>query len=155
MDRAILRAARPEEGERLTELALRSKAYWGYDAAFIDACRPSLTITALKIATHPYYVVEESGEVVGFYGLKPSSDGEVELDYLFVEPQGIGKGHGRLLFEHAVATARQQGYARMSIESEPYAEAFYARMGAVRIGQRESTAKPGRFLPLLSLRLTP
>ncbi|UQA56492.1 GNAT family N-acetyltransferase [Polyangium aurulentum] len=155
MGGAILRAARPEEGELLTELALRSKAHWGYDAEFIRACRPSLTITPQKIATNPYYVVEESGGVVGFYGLKPSSDGEVELDYLFIDPPGMGKGHGRMLFEHAVATARGQGYARMSIESEPYAEEFYARMGAVCVGRRESTAKPGRFLPLLSLRLTP
>ena len=34
-----LRPARPEEGAELIELCLRSKAVWGYDDAFMAACR--------------------------------------------------------------------------------------------------------------------
>ena len=30
---------RAEEAPRLSDLALRSKGHWGYDAAFLDACR--------------------------------------------------------------------------------------------------------------------
>ena len=40
-----LRPARPEEAPALTELCLRSKAVWGYDAAFMQACRRELTMT--------------------------------------------------------------------------------------------------------------
>jgi len=39
-----IRPARREECGLLTELALRSKAVWGYDAAFMEACREELTI---------------------------------------------------------------------------------------------------------------
>ena len=35
----------PDEAAALSGLALRSKGYWGYDAAFLDACRAELTLT--------------------------------------------------------------------------------------------------------------
>jgi hypothetical protein len=35
-----LRAPRLDELEALSDLCLRSKAVWGYDAAFLEACRP-------------------------------------------------------------------------------------------------------------------
>jgi len=41
-----LRPARPDEGEELTELALRAKSHWGYDKAFLDSARADLTIDA-------------------------------------------------------------------------------------------------------------
>ena len=42
--RATIRRARPDEAALLSALALRSKAYWGYDTAFIEACVAALTI---------------------------------------------------------------------------------------------------------------
>src|SRR5687768_14923343 len=50
-DVARIRRARPDEAEHLTALTLRSKAHWGYDADFMAACVPSLTITSERIAT--------------------------------------------------------------------------------------------------------
>ena len=38
----VLRRAEPGEGAALTELALRSKAHWGYDAARLTAAARSL-----------------------------------------------------------------------------------------------------------------
>jgi hypothetical protein len=31
------RPARPDEGDELTELVLRAKSHWGYDAAFLES----------------------------------------------------------------------------------------------------------------------
>ena len=45
---ATLRAARPEEAAAISALALRSKAHWGYDEAFLAACRAELTWTAAQ-----------------------------------------------------------------------------------------------------------
>jgi hypothetical protein len=39
-----IRPARAGEADALTALALRSKAHWGYDAAFMEVVRPILTI---------------------------------------------------------------------------------------------------------------
>jgi hypothetical protein len=38
----IIRPAQADEVEALTALALRSKAHWGYDDAFMEACRAEL-----------------------------------------------------------------------------------------------------------------
>ena len=40
------RSAKPEEADALSALAFRSKAYWGYGAEFLEACRSELTLTA-------------------------------------------------------------------------------------------------------------
>jgi GNAT superfamily N-acetyltransferase len=57
-----IRAARPEESAELGALALRSKAHWGYDQAFLDACREELTIPAAQItAKRTYVAVSNAG----------------------------------------------------------------------------------------------
>lgn len=147
-----LRRAQTADAETLTELALRSKAHWGYDAAFIEACRPELTITANYIGMNPVKVATASGQIVGFYSLAPRPD-ELELDQLFIEPAFIGRGIGKLLWNDAVETARELGHRSMFIVGDPYAETFYLKMGAERIGAVESTVSAGRMLPLLRYHL--
>ncbi len=134
-------------------MALRSKGSWGYDAAFLEACRAELTLTAEKIERHPTFVVEDGGSPAGFYTLEPLSPDAVELGLLYVEPQCQGRGLGRVLMDHACAEARARGFCTLEIQSDPNAEAFYRAMGAVRIGTRPSGSIPGRTLPLLRLDL--
>src|ERR1044072_1990408 len=100
------RRASLDEAELLTELALRSKGYWGYDADFLRDCRIDLTLTPEIVASCPVFVLEEQGSIAGFYSLSAEGPQEVELLHLFVEPRTIGRGFGKLLFQHAVETAR-------------------------------------------------
>lgn len=152
--RIEVRSAEPSEAGALTDLAMRAKAHHGYDAAFMAAVRPILTVTAEQIETAPVFVLEEGGAVAAFYALKPRGGSEVELDFLFVDPSAIGRGFGSILWNHAVAYARSMGHATMVIESDPYAEPFYRARGAVRIGETPSDAVAGRTLPLLRFDLT-
>jgi len=146
--RTRIRPASVGEARLLSDLALRSKAHWGYDADFLEACRAELTVSEDYIAGAPVFVLEEDGRVVGFYGLREQGS-ELELLHLFVEPAAIGGGHGKRLWEHAVETAARLGFRQITIESDPYAEAFYLAMGARRVGVVPSSARPGRVLPLL------
>ena len=139
--------ARPEEAAALTELALRSKAHWGYDAEFIEDCRVALTIGPAEVEKAPYFMLQENGIVVGFYGLTTLATA-IELSFLFVEPGSIGRGHGRRLFRHAVVTAREAGGQHLLIQSDPNAEGFYTAMGAERIGELPSPVRKERALPL-------
>ncbi|HKQ54022.1 MAG TPA: GNAT family N-acetyltransferase [Pyrinomonadaceae bacterium] len=152
--RTRIRAAVAGEVLLLSDLALRSKAHWGYDADFLEACRAELTIPEDYVRHAPLFVLEEDGRVVGFYGLREEG-GELELLYLFVEPTAIGGGYGKQLWEHAVETAARLGFRRITIESDPYAEAFYLAMGARRVGEISSNVRPGRTLPLLEFALDP
>jgi hypothetical protein len=63
---ARIRPAEPADAAALTELAQTSKAAWGYDAAFMAACRAELTIRPESILRDPTYLIESAGHVVGF-----------------------------------------------------------------------------------------
>ena len=148
-----IRAARAEEAEALSALALRAKAHWGYDAAFMAACRDDLAVTPTAIMVGTFRVATRDDQPCGFYELDVAGE-TATLDDLWVEPGTIGKGYGRALWQHAVATARERGCRELRVQSDPHAEGFYLAMGAERIGTKTSTIFPDRELPLLRLALT-
>lgn len=148
-----IRRARPSEAGALSALALRSKAYWGYDPDFIARCREDLTVTEAMIAAHDVFAAEHRGRLLGFYVLKPGPADEGALDFMFVDPTAIGQGIGRQLWRHAVQQAAGHGYKALRIDADPHAEGFYRKMGAVRAGEVASTVDPGRMLPLMRYRL--
>jgi GNAT superfamily N-acetyltransferase len=139
-----LRPARPGEAGLLTELALRSKAHWGYDAEFLERCRPVLTLRPDEVEARRTVVAEEDGRLQGFYTL----DGD-ELGNLWIDPGHLRRGVGRRLWAHAVETARALGRRELHVVADPHAEGFYLAMGAVRAGEVASEIDPGRKLPLL------
>jgi GNAT superfamily N-acetyltransferase len=134
------------------ELALRSKGHWGYDAAFLAACRADRRVPASAIAAGRVFAAEVEGQVVGFAWVQPLGE-DADLAALFVEPAAIGRGIGRLLWNEAVAWTRTGGYRYQIVKIDPFAEGFYLAMGATRIGESESTVFPGRMLPLLRYRV--
>jgi GNAT superfamily N-acetyltransferase len=150
-----IRQALPEEAGLLSSIAIESKAYWGYSAAFMEACAEELTVTDLDIQCDKliYAVAERNEQVVGYYALEWLSPSELELDALFVTTAHIGTGVGRALLEHAKVIAAARGAQRMLIQSDPNAERFYLAAGAAPLGRRESASIPGRYLPLLSIAL--
>ncbi len=145
-----LRDARAAEAGRLTVLAMRSKAYWGYPADFMEACRAELAVSADEISggDRRHVVAELDARVVGFYALAASPEMTFELDALFVDPDWIGMGIGRTLIRHALTAVAEAGGCAMMVQGDPNAEPFYRAVGGVPSGTRESGSIPGRFLPL-------
>jgi GNAT superfamily N-acetyltransferase len=105
MTRTRIRRARPEEAGLLSELAFRSKAHWGYDDAFMAACRDDLTLMPRALAERPHYLLEYKDHIAGFYNLAKTPDG-VFLQNLFVAPELIGRGVGGRLWAHMVRGSR-------------------------------------------------
>jgi GNAT superfamily N-acetyltransferase len=145
-----VRPALPTEADELTALALRSKAHWGYDAAFLQKAAPELTVTPSVIERHAAFVAERGGRIGGFYVLGEEESIPV-LSHLWVDPPAIGTGLGSRLWEHMLRQARQRAYRVVRIESDPNAEGFYAKMGARRVGVVESKSIAGRLLPLMEI----
>ncbi|WP_328507564.1 GNAT family N-acetyltransferase [Streptomyces sp. NBC_00391] len=146
-----IRPARADEATALTDLVVRSKAHWGYDAEFLAACREELTIRADEIDDRRIVVAED--EALGMLGAA-SLEGTAphgRLGLCFVEPHAIGRGVGRALYSHVMGTARALGFTRITIESDPHAEPFYRRMGARPCGDTPSGSVEGRELPLLDV----
>jgi len=145
-----LRRAAPEEANALTELAIRSKAYWGYDESFMAACAAELTVSREAVREYPTFVLDADG-IAGFYMLCPLGGGEVELEMLFVAPGSIGRGYGKQLLEHAKEEARSAGCRSIVIQGDPHADGFYRAQGAERVGDRPSESIRGRLLPVYRL----
>ncbi|HZX83619.1 MAG TPA: GNAT family N-acetyltransferase [Reyranella sp.] len=142
-----IRSAKPGESRILTALCVRSKAHWGYDAAFMKLSAAALSVNEDDIAAGRVLVaVDDADRVIGMACVLQDGD-MADLDALFVDPPAIGSGAGRALFEAAVVLARRQGARRMTILADANAAAFYERMGARYLRNAPSDAIPGRTLP--------
>ena len=150
----VLRPARSDEVASISDLCLRSKAVWGYDAAFLEACRPSLTLTAEDLSTSHVQVAEQNGALVGVAQIVIEGE-TAALDKLFVEPARLRTGAGKRLFQWARDMALRAGASRLLIDADPGAAGFYRRMGAVEAGLTPSEVFPGRMIPRLSLDMRP
>jgi len=145
-----IRTARPEEAADLTELCMRSKALWGYDAAFLEKCREQLTLTPDYIRHHAVFVADEGGAAVGVYAL--TDEGTfVDLDFMFVEPHRTRAGIGLLMWRHLLDEARRFGRPHLKVVADPSAVPFYEAMGAVPAGAEPNALIPGRMLPVLEV----
>ncbi|MPZ33498.1 MAG: GNAT family N-acetyltransferase [Rhodospirillales bacterium] len=145
--RVQIRSAQPGESQDLTALCVRSKAHWGYDAAFTRLSAAALTVNEDDIAADRVLIaVDGADRVIGVACVLTEGD-TADLDALFIDPPAIGSGAGRALFEAAVTLARRQGARRMTILADPNAAAFYERMGARYLRHAPSDAIPGRTLP--------
>ena len=150
----LFRRALPQEAAVLTQIALTAKQSWGYPDEWMAEWRPDLTIAPGYIASSPVWVAEVEGAVVGFLGLV-RADGQWHLEHLWVLPAFQGRGLGRALFDEAVRQARAAGATELRIKSDPNAEPFYLKMGAVRTGLEvyDLLGKIRREVPQLSHRL--
>jgi GNAT superfamily N-acetyltransferase len=149
--RVHLRPASAGECPALSDLCLRSKGHWGYDTAFLEACRAELRIHQGDLGDF-LRVAEVEGVPAGVAQLgHDCADWTVEK--LFVDPPFIGCGVGAVLMGWLVETARANGATRLVIEADPGAVSFYRRFGAVDDGMVASGSITGRFIPRLVLPL--
>ncbi len=154
-DAIALRAALPADCPVLSDLALRSKASWGYDDAFIERCRPVLTVDPDHLRTMVIRLVEQDDRILGFYGLIPDNPAEWEIEFLFVDPAAQALGLGKMLVSHAMTLAAARGAQRLSVISDPYAAPFYRRQGFEPLDFVPSDVDPDRPLPRLVASLDP
>lgn len=148
-----LRHVNPSDAEVLTQIALRAKRHWGYPERWIELWKPQLTFDAGYFEENESWTAEVDGKPVAFYTLQ-DKDGIAWLENLWVVPEYIGKGVGRMLFLHALSLARMRGHKILQLEADPNAAGFYEKMGMLKIGERryEMEGQP-RILPLMELKL--
>lgn len=144
-----IRLAQQEEAPLISDLALRSKGYWGYDSHFLSLCKEELTYSKEDFVNLQIYLLQTS-EVVGFYALSPMDNKSIELEALFIDPKHIGLGYGYQLLLHAIETAKQLGALEMLVIADPFAMTFYQKHGAKYLDTIESKSIAGRHLPRLN-----
>jgi GNAT superfamily N-acetyltransferase len=147
--RVEIRRASPEDADVLTRIAFAAKRHWDYPERWIEQWTESLTITPEFVRDNEVYKAVSGDEPFAFYALTGTGR-NVELEHLWVSPDWIGSGVGRMMFEHAMDDAASWGASVVEIEADPNAEGFYLRMGARRIGENVYEIEGHRrVLPLM------
>jgi GNAT superfamily N-acetyltransferase len=144
-----IRPARPDEGDRLRELASASKGHWGYEPEQIRRWVEGGDFSPAGLRGKLVFVADANGDAVAWAAVIPK--GEVMwLEDMWVDPPWIGKGLGSLLFDHALALAREHGARSMEWEAEPHAVGFYQRVGGRHLRDSEPT-EFGRVVPVMGI----
>ena len=144
--------ATANDSNHLTDLTFRSKAYWGYNAEQMEEWRDELTVSKEFIADHHVYKLEEGRSMLGFYGYFYESSSTIKLEFLFVDPDYIGKGYGKLLFNDFLQRIEGSQASRIILDADPNAAKFYSKIGFVTIGKLPTSIKD-RYLPIMELKL--
>jgi ribosomal protein S18 acetylase RimI-like enzyme len=150
---ASIRAARPDEASALEALQRRSSDVWEEYRAQLAANPDAIEPPHRAIADGRARVaVDAFGRRLGFSVVLPISGGRCELDDLFVEPDSMGLGVGRLLVDDVVTRAAAAGASHVEVIANPNAVGFYERLGFEITGQAST-----RFgaAPRMSLELSP
>lgn len=136
------------DAEEITELTMRSKDYWGYGERQMEKWRAELTITASYINENQVVKITEGDRLVGFYAYLPQDSKNIKLNFLFVEPDFIGKGYGSILMNDFLKRVENDNFERVVLDADPNAEKFYKRFG-FEVIEKFASSIDGRFLPVM------
>jgi len=73
-----------------------------------------------------YFILEDSGIVVGGGGIKSLKDNSAhvcELQKMYFAPEARGKGYGKLMFDKCIEAAKKMGYKQCYLETSTVLEA--------------------------------
>lgn len=146
-----IQPVQPEQADQLTQIALAAKTYWGYPRRWLEIWRPQLTFGPEYFIVHGGWAALVNDTPIGFYTLEEKNR-NAWLENLWVLPDYIGKGVGKILFLHAVELSHQRGHKVLQLEADPNAVGFYERMGMHKIGERHSEVDgQARVLPIMEI----
>ncbi|MCH2042897.1 MAG: GNAT family N-acetyltransferase [Saprospiraceae bacterium] len=144
--------AKYTDANELTNITLRAKGHWGYSEEQLEAWKEVLTIHAVYIEQNEVYTLIQHEKIIGYYSYTRIDGDKVELDNIFLEPECIGKGYGKIMMQHFFKQIKTEHYRTVRLEADPNAEQFYQKLGFRCIDRLESSIQ-GRFLPIMELNL--
>jgi GNAT superfamily N-acetyltransferase len=146
-DRVRIRDATGDERAALEALQRRSSDIWEEYREQL-AAHPDAIEFPQSFIENGWARVAVLGDdtPVGFSVVVPGRGGIHELDGLFVEPDQMRRGIGRLLVEDACQRARDSGADCLEVTVGP-AQSFYEKVGFEVVGTVET-----RFAPAVRMR---
>jgi N-acetylglutamate synthase-like GNAT family acetyltransferase len=148
----IIEKATIKDHEILTQITKKSKAYWGYSNEQIEKWSEFLTVTKEYIETKCVYNLFVEDKIVGYYSFFYKSEKTIILDNLFVLPDFIGKGFGKVLMDDFLVRIKSSDIQKVILDSEPNAEEFYSKFGFIKTGQIQTAIKD-RYMPIMALQI--
>ena len=148
------------DGRRIAEIQVAGwkAAYRGIlPDDFLDRLNPEAKVSMwerfIRNGQGLILLARSSSGVLGFCHLIPSrdadGDGVAEIAAIYVDPDGWRKGCGRRLFEVALRSAVEQGYAAMTLwvlTGNSRGRGFYEAVGMQADGAVKAEERPGCVL---------
>jgi len=134
MESFLIRLAVLAEKATLEDLQLRASLTNAGDRDALLAHPDAIEIPAGQLTAARVFIAEKNGAIAGFAAIEPRSDGDADLDALFVDPNIRRFGVGRLLVEHCAAIARRNGSVALHVIGNPHAKEFYRASGFEQTG---------------------
>ena len=125
MHQIIIRPAESIDKKALEQVQWRASLNNPGDRDALLANSDAIALHLHQIESSSVFIAEESGSIMGFAAIVPRSDGDFELDALFVEPGNWRQGVGRALVEHCCQMAKVCGANALHVVGNPHAEGFY------------------------------
>lgn len=140
------------DNEILTTITKMSKAYWGFPEDILNEWEQLLSVTKDYIEKNKVFKLVHNNQIIGYYSYFPIDENTIKLDNIFILPEFIGKGFGKILMNDFLKNIRQLGTIKITLDAEPNAEEFYKTFGFKTIGKLESSIKD-RYLPIMVLQI--
>ena len=126
------------------EGVLRASAMvWEEDRPFLVEHPHAIAVPVDLVDRGCVRVAVESGAVVGFASYVVGDARTWEVEDLFVRPDLMRHGIGRLLVEEMVGAATAAGCVRLEVTANPQAAGFYERLGFAQLGPVPTRFRPG------------
>ena len=138
-----IRAAVPEDAAKCADIHMRSWVFAYSDCVPMDVIenrnvhRPAMWIRLLETSKNIHYVAVYDSIIVGFITINPAGDSDLpgsvyELSGLYLDPDYVGKGFGRLAMDWVKGEIASRGYETVSVwvlDKNYRAKAFYEKCG--------------------------
>lgn len=144
--------ATSKDDEVLTFITKKSKAFWGYSEEQILIWNNSLTVSKQYIENNTVFKLITEDTIIGYYSYFNIEKDTIKLDNLFILPDFIGKGFGKLLMNDFLKRIKKSETKKVQLHSDPNAENFYSKLGFKKVGSFETSIK-NRFMPIMELYL--
>jgi len=138
--------AEAKHTELLRDTLITSKGHWGYSQEQLEEWKSNLKFEGDYVSRNTVKLILKDEEVIGFFAIVKSDIDE--LDHLWLLPKAIGKGYGNLVFEQILSECNSLEISNFYIISDPDAEGFYLKKGALKVGEVYSEPQK-RMLPKL------
>ena len=103
-------------------------------ADYLCSQRGSVACVRRESQCQRYLVAREGERIIGMVAVAGDT-----IAKLYVSPEHVGQGVGRLLYEAAESLILEHGYSRVWLGAFPTAVPFYEKMGLSVVGEKAAT----------------
>lgn len=138
-----IRRAKASDALFLTSISFGAKRYWNYSDEHLETWHDELTITEQYIEKNTVFVAQKKDTIIGYCSITEVKESYWKdgifikagywLDHIFIRPAYIRSGIGSKLIEELTYYCRENNIESLNILSDPNANGFYDKIGALYI----------------------